>query len=114
MISESLLEYCNKNDKLLLVEWDYEKNNKNPSEYGKCSGKSVHWCCKQGHSWTARIADRVRGNGCPYCAGKRPIIGINDLQTTNPMLVKEWNYNKNSKEPSEFCQIVGKKYGGFV
>lgn len=109
MISESLLEYCNKNDKLLLVEWDYEKNNKNPSEYGKCSGKSVHWCCKQGHSWTARIADRVRGNGCPYCAGKRPIIGINDLQTTNPMLVKEWNYNKNSKEPSEFLPNSGKK-----
>ena len=62
-----------------------------------------------GHSWSARIADRVRGNGCPYCAGKRPIIGVNDLATINPTLAKEWNYNKNSKAPSEFLPHSRKK-----
>lgn len=109
MISESFGEYCNKNNKSLLEEWDYSKNEKNPNEYARCSGKSVFWICLRGHSWTARIADRVRGNGCPYCAGKRPIVGVNDLATINPKLAKEWNYRKNSKSPVDFLPNSGKK-----
>lgn len=108
-MSSSFFEYCNKNNKLLLEEWDYLKNEKKPREYGKSSGKKVFWVCKKGHSWTARIADRVRGNGCPYCAGKRPIIGVNDFATVYPKLVSEWNYNKNSKAPFEYCPNSGKK-----
>ena len=34
-------------------------------------------------------------SGCPYCAGKRPIIGENDLKTTYPHLCEEWDYEKN-------------------
>lgn len=109
MISESFFDYCNKNNKLLLTEWDYSKNDKGPNEYGKSSGKDVFWICKKEHSWTARISDRVRGNGCPYCAGKRPIIGVNDLETVNPVLAGEWNYSRNSKTPSEFLPNSGKK-----
>ena len=109
MISESFVEYCNKNNNFLLQEWDFSKNEKEPNEYGKSSQKNVFWICKEGHSWSARIADRVRGNGCPYCAGKRPIIGVNDLATINPTLAKEWNYNKNSKAPSEFLPHSRKK-----
>lgn len=33
-------------------------------------------------------------SGCPYCAGLLPIVGVNDLQTTNPELMKEWDYQK--------------------
>ena len=92
-----------------MKEWDYSKNEKEPNEYGRSSGKNVFWICKKGHSWVARIADRVRGNGCPYCAGKRPIIGVNDLATINPILAKEWNYSKNLKASFEFLPNSGKK-----
>lgn len=109
MISESFFDYCNKNNKLLLMEWDYTKNEKGPNEYGRSSGKEVFWICKKEHSWTARISDRMRGNGCPYCAGKRPIIGVNDLETVNPVLAGEWNYSRNSKAPFEFLPNSGKK-----
>lgn len=109
MVSESFFEYCNKNNMSLLEEWDYSKNEKAPNEYGRSSGKKVWWICKKKHSWMARVSDRIRGNGCPYCAGKRPIIGINDLGTIHPELVSEWNYNKNSNSPSEFLSNSGKK-----
>lgn len=108
MISESLSDYCYKNKKELLDEWDFIKNEKNPDEYGKSSGKKVFWICKKRHSWKARIADRVRGNGCPYCAGKLPVIGQNDLETLYPELAKEWN-NKNSKKANEYMPNSGKK-----
>ena len=71
--------------------------------------EKVYCICENGHSLEARIADRVRGNGCPYCAGKIPIVGINDLATMYPKLAKEWNYNKNVKLPSEFMAGSGKK-----
>ena len=33
--------------------------------------------------------------GCPYCAGKKPIIGQTDLLTKNPKLASEWHPTKN-------------------
>ena len=31
------------------------------------SNKKVWWVCEKGHEWQARIEDRTRGTGCPYC-----------------------------------------------
>lgn len=31
------------------------------------SHKNIWWKCKKGHSWQAIIANRTRGNNCPYC-----------------------------------------------
>lgn len=114
MVSNSFFEYCKNNNKLLLGEWDYSKNEKEPNEYCRSSGKNVYWLCDKGHSWKSRIADRVRGNGCPYCAGKRPIVGVNDLATVYPRLASEWDYSKNLKPPYEYMPNSGKKFGGFV
>ena len=83
----------------LAKEWNYEKNDKLPQEYTSGSGKKVWWKCKQGHEWQAIIRDRTRGKGCPYCSGNLPIVGKTDLATTNPELLKEWDYNRNSKLP---------------
>lgn len=35
IIKESILEYCNKNNKELLKEWDFSRNIKEPKDYGK-------------------------------------------------------------------------------
>lgn len=95
IIKESILEYCNKNNKELLKEWDFSRNIKEPKDYGKSSGKKVYWICEKGHSWEARIADRVRGNGCPYCAGQIIITGKNDLKTLYPRIAEDWDYELN-------------------
>ena len=80
----------------LAAEWDREKNGSlRPSDVLPGSAKYVWWRCKQGHSWSARIISRTRGNGCPVCDGKAVIPGENDLKTLCPELAKEWNFEKN-------------------
>lgn len=61
------------------------------------SGKRLLWICSKGHEWEAKVNDRSRGNGCPYCSGRKSIVGINDLATVNPILAKEVSPNSKIK-----------------
>ena len=80
----------------LTKEWNYEKNGTlDPCRVVAGSTKIVWWKCIKGHEWEAQIRARVRGNGCPYCSGRLPISGVNDLATKNPSLAKEWHPTKN-------------------
>ncbi len=83
----------------IMAEWDWEKNNKlgiSPINITYGTHKKAWWICKRNHSWEANISNRVRLNrGCPYCARQLPIVGENDLATTNPDLAKEWHPTKN-------------------
>ena len=99
---DSLREYMEKEKSLLSSnsflssQWHYEKNGKlKPEHCSIGSGKKVWWICEKGHEWQAVINSRIRGNGCPYCAGHKVIKGQTDLQTVNPALANEWNYEKN-------------------
>ena len=87
--------YLTENAKLM-AEWDWEKNEKSPDQFTLGSNQKVWWKCEKGHEWEARINSRSDGNGCPYCSGRYAIKGENDLQTVNPDLAKEWNYEKNN------------------
>lgn len=80
----------------LSSQWDYDKNdNLTPSDVLPNSEKSVWWVCSKGHEYRSMVGNRSKGQGCPYCAGKRVLTGFNDLQTLNPLLSSEWNYEKN-------------------
>ena len=80
----------------LAKEWNFEKNNGlTPMDVLPNSNKKIWWKCIKGHEWQARINSRNSENGCPYCAGRYVTIGENDLETVNPTLAKEWNYEKN-------------------
>ena len=80
----------------ILKYWDYEKNQKGPSEFlGEYSNKEIWLKCKEGHSFKSRIAEFCRGNRCPVCSNKKIEVGFNDLSTTHPELVKEWDFKKN-------------------
>ena len=80
----------------LLAEWDYKQNQKVNIETITCSSRiEVWWKCKKGHEWVAKIVNRVRGNGCPYCSNRKLLKGYNDLATTYSNLAKEWDYDKN-------------------
>ncbi len=96
---------------LLAKEWNYEKNgNLKPEDFTASSGKKVWWKCSKGHEWETTISNRHRGTGCPYCSGNKVLTGYNDLQTLNPVLASEWNYEKNNDlTPADVMPNSGKK-----
>ena len=79
----------------LLRYWDYEKNDVDPAEIFGGGEKVVYWKCEKGHSYKKSILKRIRGEGCPVCAGKKVLVGVNDLKTVRPDIAKMWNYEKN-------------------
>lgn len=81
----------------LLSEWNHQRNTSKPNEMLIHSGKKVWWVCSEGHEWEDSINHRSRGRSCPYCSGKRVLDGYNDLATTHPEIIKEWNYEKNGE-----------------
>jgi hypothetical protein len=85
----------------LLSKWDYQKNKITPYNVSSSSGKKVWWKCINGHGWEAIIGSMSAGSGCPYCSGQK-VCNDNCLLTVNPILAKEWNYEKNlDKTPKE-------------
>lgn len=54
------------------------------------SNKKIEWQCGHGHVWTAPVS-RLTGQGsrCPYCSGRLPIVGENDLGTTHSELADQ-------------------------
>lgn len=92
------------------AEWDNDLNKLKPSEVVLKSARRAWWLCSKGHSWDAQISSRTtQGTGCPYCAGVKILAGFNDLQTTNPSYLGEWNYKLNSIRPNEIGPSVRKK-----
>ena len=114
---ENLRVYTEKEISLLISnpevakEWNYEKNgNLRPESFFANSNKKVWWKCNKGHEWQAKIINRNKGTGCPYCSGQKVFKGYNDLQTINPSLAKEWNYERNGDlKPESFTANSGKK-----
>ena len=92
-------------------EWNYERNEDIvPCSVSPMSHKKVWWRCQQGHEWQAVISSRVNGSGCPYCAGRIPIPGVNDLATTDPDLLQEWDYESNIDiNPANYMRNSHKK-----
>ncbi len=78
-------------------EWDYSKNkNVSPKELSRGSSQKVWWRCSEGHTFQARICDRiVRKRECPYCADHKLLVGYNDLKTKYPEIASEWHPTKN-------------------
>jgi len=101
-------------DDRLLSEWNWEKNAPfHPSDFTEGSNKKVWWKCKKcGHEWEAKICNRKNDRGCPCCSNKVVVAGKNDLATTHPQLIKEWNWEKNNKlgiYPTNITRGSGKK-----
>ncbi len=96
----------------LLKEWDYEKNERDPSTLLPTSNLKFWWKCKKcGYGWMTDLAHRVvGGRGCPLCAHQVLVKGINDLETQFPEIAKEWNYEKNILKPYEVSGGTNKKY----
>ena len=53
------------------------------------SGRKLEWKCDFGHQWTAVIASRTSGSGCPKCSGYTVEVGETDLATKRPDLAAQ-------------------------
>ncbi len=92
-----------------------------PSQTTAGSQKSLQWRCEFGHHWEAIVNNRTRQKqGCPYCAGRRLISGVNDLLSFAPDLAKEadgWDastiFRTSNKVMSWKCKI-GHKWSAAV
>ncbi len=74
----------------LAQEWS-DRNEFGPETVSAGSDKKVYWCCSLGHVYMARVANRLHGTSCPYCANQKVLRGFNDLTTTHPELAAEWS-----------------------
>ena len=95
----------------LAAEWHPTKNGDlTPKDVGPGTEKKVWWRCSKGHEWEAKISNRSHNKGCPYCSGRYPIVGVNDLASQNPSLAAEWHPTKNGKlTPQEVTCASNKK-----
>ena len=82
----------------LAAEWSEKNLPLTPDAVNEKSTKNVWWKCRTcGYEWKAVVKARVKGGMCPVCAERAVLQGYNDLGTTDPHLLSEWDYEKNSK-----------------
>jgi hypothetical protein len=75
-----------------------EADNWNPTDFYHGSEIKLPWICPLGHKYVSSLKHRcIRKQGCPYCSGRKVLIGFNDLQTKFPLIAKEafgWDATK--------------------
>lgn len=78
-------------------EWHLVKNGTlKPEAVSPFSNRKAWWRCPLGHEYQSIIALRtLRGNGCPYCSGRKVLPGFNDLETVEPETAKQWHPTLN-------------------
>ncbi|PZF12157.1 hypothetical protein DEJ25_10085 [Curtobacterium sp. MCPF17_011] len=78
----------------IAAQWHPTRNNgKQPEDYSYGSNDEVYWLCttSAAHWYPQRIDRKVQGYGCSLCSSRRLILRVNDLATTDPLLVTEWH-----------------------
>ena len=81
----------------IAAQWHPTKNRAlTPQQVTPSSNRKVWWSCKEGHAYQAVVAIRtMRGDGCPYCAGRKVLPGFNDLSTLEPDIARQWHRTLN-------------------
>ncbi len=83
----------------LALEWDTAANGDlTPENTSYGSNRRVSWICPTcAQHYTAAVASRtISRSGCPYCAGKKPIHGVNSLAARYPSIAEEWHPERNT------------------
>ena len=67
------------------------------------------------HSFVATVSNVVacwkQGNlGCPVCAGRKVVKGVNDFESRYPQFAKYWDYELNDEKPWEVNYNSEKNY----
>ena len=79
----------------LVNEWHPTRNGTiTPDMVSVTVNKKYWWMCSKGHKWQSSVHNRMRGNNCPYCSGKR-VSRETSLAAQNRDLAKFWPPTKN-------------------
>jgi G:T-mismatch repair DNA endonuclease (very short patch repair protein) len=83
----------------IAAEWHPTRNGEFlPTQVGGSTNRLAWWLSRNcGHEWEMLISGRTgkTSQGCPFCAGKRVLVGFNDLTTMYPLIAAEWHPTKN-------------------
>lgn len=73
--------------------------NLNPLSLHAGSKKKLHWICEKSHEWSSPVSWQTIKEGlyCSLCAGRNLEVGVNDFETMNPELAKEWHHTLNGE-----------------
>lgn len=83
---------------LLAEEWSKRNLPLTPDMVNEKSTKNVWLKCETcGFEWKSVVKSRAKGSMCPVCADREVLEGYNDLATTDPELLDEWDYEKNGE-----------------
>jgi very-short-patch-repair endonuclease len=81
---------------LIGKQWHLTKNQGiDPTTLLPGSNVKAWWQDEHGHEWESPICSMVKGHGCPFCSGRKPILGVTDLSTTHPNLAAQWHPTSN-------------------
>ncbi len=83
----------------LAKQWHPHKNGDlTPDRVRPHSNRKVWWLCPKGHEYEATSGNRnrVKGRGCPYCAGRK-VLKEESLAAVRPDLAAQWHPTKNGK-----------------
>ncbi len=82
----------------LAAEWHPTRNGDiRIDQVSAASNQRVWWSCRTCHwDWETLMKSRsASGSGCPACAGRVAVPGVNSLADTHPDLVAEWHPVRN-------------------
>lgn len=100
----------------LVKEWS-PNNPLSANLYTPYSGYRAEWICatpKCGvpgcHKWIIDIRARTNGRGCSYCCGKKACPHTSLAASFPEMIMKEWDFEKNTRDPNTVTRGTDKKY----
>lgn len=85
----------------LLKYWDCDKNDVSPDSVICNDQNNKYWFkCDEGHSFESTVyiimgSQKYKTKGCPICANKKVVVGVNDIFSTNPELRDSFPYDLN-------------------
>lgn len=85
--------------------WDYNKNDKKPSDVYCLSEDKYYFVCPEGHGFYKDLnhmarSEKIGATGCPVCKGKEVRPGVNDIVTTHKHMMQYWDYSINELDPT--------------
>lgn len=92
----------------LLKFWDYEKNDKDPHNVLFNGTDKYWWKFECGHERYATCKAVEKFPQCIYCYGQNVLSGYNDFATKQPELLEEWDYSKNTLDPTQIGEFSNK------
>jgi len=99
----------------LIKDWDFSRNKLDPYKVRKGSNMRVWWKCRENdapdHEWTTSPNGRSHKGyikKCPFCANIMLSI-TNSLASIYPELLEEWDYSKNTLDPTKLIGGSNKK-----